>query len=289
MTGGVMKKHKNPGKENHETLWVNPIANWFFRIQQFRVDAIANNDRKKIEESLRRNNPSQQFSLNMKVRMNRLGISQAKLSELTGLPRSTIARVYHAKRSPSLDIAHKIAEGLSTTVSYLMNDENRLLKRTGIQYIDKAIEEVIFYLLKGSQIYDKVKDYFDDDYRLHYADIDLYNPDRIGPDIIQELKLNDKGLKSKMTTGFDTYPYIRSACIVEDWVHIHIRVITEQNKNWTTQLPIATMKDRQSHAVDIIDMWKINRNLLNESEAERANKNFKILARYIKVLSQSQA
>ena len=264
------------------------------------VEAITNNETQNLEESLdklakakerrtQRNNPSQQFSLNMKVRMNRLGVSQAKLSELSGLPRSTIARVYHAKRSPSLDIAHKIAEGLSTTVSYLMNDENRLLKRTGIQYIDKAIEDVVFYILKGSVIYDKIKDYFDDDYRLHYTDIELYSPDRIGPNLIEELNLNDKGVESKKTTGFDTYPYIRSACIVEDWVHIHTRLITEQNMNFKTQLPIATMKDRQSHAVDLLDMWKINRNLLNESEAERANKDFKILARYIKVFSQSQA
>ena len=227
--------------------------------------------------------PSEKFATNMKIRMDRLGINQSKLSELSGLPRSTIARCYHADKVPGLDTVGVIAEALGTNISYLLNDNNQLLQMTGVPYIDKAIEYVTFHIFKGPEALPKIQHYFDTDYHLVYADRSISDPTRKGPNLLEEMELNYQQRKSRKAL-----PYVRSASIMGMFICVHINVTTVQNTNMATELPTAVIKDIQTRTVAIMDAWRINRKLEIETPKQLMNEEFKINKRYIKVLYQSQ-
>ncbi len=223
---------------------------------------------------------AEKFAKNMEIRMERLGINQSKLSEISGLPRSTIARCYHAKKVPGLETCEVIANALGTSVSNLLNDNNHLLKLTGVPYIDKAIEIIGFNMFKGLSALPKIQHYFDKDYRVYYADMGIHDPQRIGPNLKDELKINYEQPELR-----GTLPYVRSATIMGMFVVIHMVVRMDKDTDHSIKLPTAVIKDGDSEIVTLISAWRINRKLLIETPEEIKNEKFKIKHKHLQILS----
>ena len=225
---------------------------------------------------------AEKFAKNMKIRMRRLGINQSKLSEISGLPRSTIARCYHAKKVPGLETCEVIANALGTSVSSLLNDNNQLLKLTGVPYIDKAIEIIGFNMFKGLSGLPKIQHYFDKDYRVYYADMGIHDPERIGPNLKDELKLNYEQPELR-----NTLPYVRSATIMGMFVMIHMVVRMDKDNASVVRLPTTVIRDTNTQIVTLIDAWRINRKLINETPEELKNEKFKIMNKHLQILSET--
>jgi transcriptional regulator with XRE-family HTH domain len=66
--------------------------------------------------------PQQVFGAAVRARRLKVGFTQEKLSELTGLDPTYISGIERGRRNPSLKNIVKIAQALQTTVSKLVSD-----------------------------------------------------------------------------------------------------------------------------------------------------------------------
>ena len=66
------------------------------------------------------------FPINLRKYRKHLGISQCRLSELSGVHANTIANVEWARTTPNLYSALKLADALKVTIDYLTEGEIEL-------------------------------------------------------------------------------------------------------------------------------------------------------------------
>jgi len=151
---------------------------------------------------------------NIQILCDRLSLSQRQLAEVSGLNRTTINHILTCKKICNVETLAKIAEALEVHPTVLMDTRLHMVLMTGIAPIDTAIAEINNNLFKGKAAIKTIGKYFADDYALKYADKNLDDPFRLGPNFVEEMTSNGSSP-----------------------VHAHSRIITA----WITGNQIHTM------------------------------------------------
>ena len=217
---------------------------------------------------------TEKVAVNLKRRMDRVRITPARLAKLSGLPRSTISRVLKAQRSPGLETLNILANALGTTSSALLDSKTRLAALTGIQEIDAAIELVQWSLHEGPSGLRRCRHLFHPEYRLHYSDIEIGNPARVGPTLEEEISKNSDNMRNIKIK-------IKSACIFGQTVinQLHLR---HDGRPKNTHIPRAIPEPVVS--AELLDGWLLTKSVEEISAGEK----FQIRKRWIKVLWEGQ-
>ncbi|MEE3235418.1 MAG: helix-turn-helix domain-containing protein [Candidatus Latescibacterota bacterium] len=217
---------------------------------------------------------TEKFAINLKRRMDRVRITPARLAQLSGLPRSTISRVLKAQRTPGLETLSVLANALGTTSSALLDSKTRLAALTGIKEIDAAIELIQWALHEGASGLRRCKHLFHPDYRLHYSDIEIGNPDRLGPTLEEEIAINSENLRNIKIK-------IKSACIFGQTV-INQLLLRHDGVPRNTSIPRAIPEPVV--VAELLDGWLLTKSV----EEIAAGEKFQIRKRWIKVLYEGQ-
>jgi transcriptional regulator with XRE-family HTH domain len=213
---------------------------------------------------------------NIQILLDRLSMSQTTLAETSGLNRSTIQEIISHRTTPNIQTLDQIAKALDVQPETLLKSGLEKVKLTGIKKIDTAIAEINNNLYKGPEAKKTIGKYFTPDYKIKYAEIELGDPLREGPDLDEELKLNFVG------NGEDRGSFIRSAWITGNQVH----TLLEVRKNATfdkNSVAAALRADAHFHISEVIDTWMME-NLVEQIQHDNAP--VKIKRRLLKYLNE---
>ena len=107
------------------------------------------------------------FPANLRFEMEKRGISQAKLAEMTGITKSTISLLVTGSNSANLSTAVKIANALDLTLDYLLGngpiteeDGKREEEKLKILELEKDLSDALINLRATKKAYENaIKNY----------------------------------------------------------------------------------------------------------------------------------
>lgn len=102
------------------------------------------------------------FPANLRFEMEKRGISQAKLAEMTGITKSTISLLVTGSNSANLSTAVKIANALGLTLDYLLGngpiteeDGKREAEKLKILELERDLSDALVNLRAVKKAYEK--------------------------------------------------------------------------------------------------------------------------------------
>ena len=211
---------------------------------------------------------------NIQILCDRLSLSQRQLAEVSGLNRTTINHILTCKKICNVETLAKIAEALEVHPTVLMDTRLHMVLMTGIAPIDTAIAEINNNLFKGKKAIKTIGKYFSDDYKLKYADKNLDDPFRLGPNFEEEMTSNGSS------------PVHAHSRIITAWItgnHIHTMVEVRRNSNEPKDTVAEFMKPKNLFEItSVIDTWLITK----EVREVESGAPLKIRRRLIKYLNR---
>ena len=190
------------------------------------------------------------ISKNIKIMIERMSLSQNDLADKSGLNRTTINQIVARKKVCNLETLEKIANAFEVEPAFLLRRNLDMIVLTGIKAIDTAIAEINNNLYKGPRAKKIIGKYFANDYRIKYVEKHVDDPERLGPGLDEELKINDAGEKANHNRA----NIVRSAWITGDLVHTLLEV--RQNATFSGQsVASAIHAATQFEITALIDTW----------------------------------
>ena len=214
------------------------------------------------------------YATKIRKEMERQAFSPAKLAKAAGVGTSTVHKTLAGQQHIKLDLLHKVALALNTTVSDLTDlSINKSL--TPVPRINEAILLFNDAIWQGDIGYQRVKHLVTANYKVVYADLSRGDANRGGPTLKKEIELNE--LQRKPTTS------IHSATTIMDFVVLTHMTIFSEGDLHLNGLPNRS-GGQKGMQTEIIDFWKLTRKI-DEIMAGRA---IKIDRRWIKVVSEER-
>jgi transcriptional regulator with XRE-family HTH domain len=190
------------------------------------------------------------ISKNIQIMIKRMSMSQNDLADTSGLNRTTINQIVARKKICNIETLEKIANAFEVETAFLLNRNLDTIVLTGIKSIDTAIAEINNNLYKGPRAKKIIGKYFADNYQIKYAEKQIGDPDRFGPNLDQELKINttdEKGNRNRANV-------VRSAWITGDQVHTLLEV-RQNAKFGQNSVANALRADTRFEVTTLIDTW----------------------------------
>ena len=214
------------------------------------------------------------ISKNIKIMMSRMSMSQNDLADKSGLNRTTINQIVAKKKVCNLETVQKLAYAFEVEPAFLLNQHLHTIVLTGIKKIDTAIAEINNNLFKGKAAIKTIGKYFADDYRLKYADKNLDDPFRLGPNFEEEMTSNGSS------------PVHAHSRIINAWItgnQIHTMLEVRRNSNEPKDTAAEFMKPKNLFEItSVIDTWLITK----EVREVESGAPWKIRRRLIKYLNR---
>ena len=234
----------------------------------------------------------------IKHEMSLRGMSQADLVRVTGLNKNSLSNLLLAKTDGiSWDALQEISTALRVSVDSLTKSDEVEGAMTGFENIDRIVHVVTNNLFSGEAGYERVKNYFADDYALVYADIQpdtsqehYYNYDgsqttRHGPDAETEFRLNSTSTVAKIDVSKINIYRTKNLKVTNVPV---IGVFTEITVVKPLKAKLESWKDdnfmphSRSHEIQVaygFDMWNIDTPI--RDVIMNPTMDFKITTRYV--------
>jgi len=190
------------------------------------------------------------ISKNIQIMIKRMSMSQNDLADTSGLNRTTINQIVARKKICNIETLEKIANAFEVETAFLLNRNLDTIVLTGIKSIDTAIAEINNNLYKGPRAKKIIEKYFADDYRIKYAEKQIGDPDRLGPGLDKELKINDTGEQANRNRA----NIVRSAWITGNQVHTLLEV-RQNAKFGQSSVANAIHAYTRFEVTTLIDTW----------------------------------
>ena len=190
------------------------------------------------------------ISKNIQIMIKRMSMSQNDLADTSGLNRTTINQIVARKKICNIETLEKIANAFEVETAFLLNRNLDTIVLTGIKSIDTAIAEINNNLYKGPRAKKIIGKYFADNYQIKYAEKQIGDPDRLGPGLDKELKINDTGEQANRNRA----NIVRSAWITGDQVHTLLEV-RQNAKFGQNSVANALRADTRFEVTTLIDTW----------------------------------
>ena len=190
------------------------------------------------------------ISKNIQIMIKRMSMSQNDLADTSGLIRTTINQIVARKKICNIETLEKIANAFEVETAFLLNRNLDTIVLTGIKSIDTAIAEINNNLYKGPRAKKIIGKYFADNYQIKYAEKNVDDPDRTGPGLDEELKINDTGEQANRNRA----NIVRSAWITGNQVHTLLEV-RQNAKFGENSVANALRADTRFEVTTLIDTW----------------------------------
>ena len=190
------------------------------------------------------------ISKNIQIMIKRMSMSQNDLADTSGLNRTTINQIVARKKICNIETLEKIANAFEVETAFLLNRNLDTIVLTGIKSIDTAIAEINNNLYKGPRAKKIIGKYFADNYQIKYAEKQIGDPDRLGPGLDKELKINDTGEQANRNRA----NIVRSAWITGNQVHTLLEV-RQNAKFGQNSVANALRADTRFEVTTLIDTW----------------------------------
>ena len=190
------------------------------------------------------------ISKNIQIMIKRMSMSQNDLADTSGLNRTTINQIVARKKICNIETLEKIANAFEVETAFLLNRNLDTIVLTGIKSIDTAIAEINNNLYKGPRAKKIIEKYFADNYRIKYAEKQIGDPDRLGPGLDKELKINDTGEQANRNRA----NIVRSAWITGNQVHTLLEV-RQNAKFGQSSVANAIHAYTRFEVTTLIDTW----------------------------------
>tara|TARA_R100001086_G_scaffold180105_1_gene99945 strand:+ start:230 stop:919 length:690 start_codon:yes stop_codon:yes gene_type:complete len=190
------------------------------------------------------------ISKNIQIMIKRMSMSQNDLADTSGLNRTTINQIVARKKICNIETLEKIANAFEVETAFLLNRNLDTIVLTGIKSIDTAIAEINNNLYKGPRAKKIIGKYFTDNYQIKYAEKNVDDPDRTGPGLDEELKINDTGEQANRNRA----NIVRSAWITGNQVHTLLEV-RQNAKFGENSVANALRADTRFEVTTLIDTW----------------------------------